>query len=139
MFGTIKFFVMTKFSSKLVSALSNLGVVVANAFSNWPFATCTKKFRGSSILKLLSETCCFIWVFPLTFALQSTKASIVRIFPKCSCTQNISFLRFRTTVEISGRYSSLVGSSLSNPSSINGFVTVRGELFLPPLRVVVMC
>ena len=51
--GPVNFFNTTKCSANVLSPISNLGVVVANAFSNWPLATCIWKLGGLLILRLL--------------------------------------------------------------------------------------
>ena len=70
--GPVRIFITTKCLSKVLSPTSNLSVAVVNGFSNWPFANCIKKLRGSSILKELFRACCLIlsnsfWLIALTF------------------------------------------------------------------------
>ena len=47
--GRVNFFITRKFSANTLSPISELGVTVANGFSNWPFVACFWKFGGSSI------------------------------------------------------------------------------------------
>ena len=88
-------------------------------------------------------SCCFIlsnsfWAIASTEALESTRAYIVRVFSKSRGTFSDS-LRFKTTVEVSSRYNSLVCSSLTNLFSMCGVVPVNGGMLLYPLGVVIMC
>ena len=65
----IIFFIRTNCSANMIPALSILNVAVANTFSNWPFAWCVWKTRGSSILRRLFGVFCSIVSnsFPLTW------------------------------------------------------------------------
>ena len=82
--GPVDFFITTKCSAKALSPISNFSVAVDNGFSNWPLATCIRKLRGSSILKMLFVAFCFFvskssWAMALTNALESTRAHTVGI------------------------------------------------------------
>ena len=86
-FGPVTFFITTKCSAKVLSPVSNFSVAVDSRFSNWPLATCIWKLGGSSILRRLFVAFCVIvsksfWAIALIKALESTKASTVRLFSK---------------------------------------------------------
>ena len=103
-----------------------------NGFSNWPLATCIWKLGGSSILRLLLGAFCSIvskssWAIPLTNAPESSRASTVKFFSKSRGTKSISCFRFKTTVDVNGRYISFVCSSRTSPSSISRVAAVRGR------------
>ena len=142
--GPVNFFITTKCSANELSPISNLSVAVDNGFSNWPLATCIWKLGGSSILRILFGAFCLIvskssWAIALTNAPESTRASPVRLFSKSRGTYSISCFRFRTTVDVNGRYISFVCSSRTNPSSISGVAVVRGGVVVYPLEVVTTC
>ena len=144
MIGPVKFFFPTKCSANVSSSKSNLKVVVANNFSNWPIATCFLNLAGSSTLKILVgirylTLCNSICVSALAKAPGLTKASLVRLFLKSRGTYSCSSLRFKTTVEFSGRYISLVCSSLTIFFSMLGVNTVERIILLFPLNVVIVC
>ena len=143
-FGPVSFFITTKCSANELSPISYFRVAVDKGFSNWPLATCIWKLGGSSILRMLFGAFCFIvskssWEIALTNALESTRASTVRLFSKSRGTWIISCFPFRTTVEVNGRYTSFVWSSRTNPSSISGDAVVRGGVVQSRLRVVTKC
>ena len=80
--GPVIFFITTKCSAKVWSLKSNLNVVVASNFSNWPFATWVRGLAAPSYLKTLAGPYCLIffnwfWAIALTQTLGSAKASIV--------------------------------------------------------------
>ena len=75
----------------------------------------------------------------LTDAPESTRASTIRLFSKLRGTYSISCFRFRTIVEVSGRYNSFVYSSRTNASSSSGVALVRSEFVMSPLMVVTAC
>ena len=78
--------------------------------------------------------------FALTEALESTKASIVRLLSKSRGRIAFPvFLWLSTTVEVNGRYKSLFCSSLTNLFPMCGVVDEGRELLLSPSRVVIMC
>ena len=79
------------------------------------------------------------WAIALTNALESTRASTVRFFSKSRGTSSISCFRFRTILEVNGRFTSFVCSFRTNASSINGVAVVRGGVVVFPLRVVITC
>ena len=79
------------------------------------------------------------WVIAVTNDLESTGASTVRLFSKYRDTQSTSSFRFRTTVDVNGRYIWFVCSSRTNTSSISGVGVVRGGVVVSPLRVVSTC
>ena len=51
--GPVRFFITTKCSAKMWSPMSNLSVVVAVGYSNWPFAAWILKIAGSSLFRIL--------------------------------------------------------------------------------------
>ena len=142
--GTVNFFITTKCSAKESSPNSNFSKAVDNGFSNWPLATCIWKLGGRSILRrflgaffsILSQSS---WAIALTKAFESTRASTVRLFSKSRGTYSISCFRFRTTVDVNGRYISFVCSSRTNPSSISGVAVVGGGVVVSPFGVVTKC
>ena len=86
-FDPVNFFITRKCSAKLFSPISNLSVVFANGFSNWPFATWIWKLGGSPNLGTLFGAFAFIvskffWAIALASALDSTNASTIRLFLK---------------------------------------------------------
>ena len=104
--GPVRIFITTNCSPKMWPPISNSSVAIALSFSNWPFATWIWKLGGSSILRILHGACCLIlsssfWAIALTYAPESTRASIVKSFSKSRGTHNI-FFRFRLIVEVSG-------------------------------------
>ena len=142
--GTVNFFITTKCSAKELSPISIFRVAVDNGFSNWPLATCIWKLEGSSSLRMLSGAFCLIvskssWAIALTNAPESTRASTVRLVSNSRGTYSICCFRFRTTVEVNGRYISFVCSSRTNVSSISGVAVVRGGVVVSPLRVLTTC
>ena len=75
----------------------------------------------------------------MLLSIYSTRASTVRLFSKSKGTYSISCFRFKTTVDVNGRYTSFVCSSRTDPSSISGFAVVRGGVVVSPLGVVTAC
>ena len=103
-----------------------------------------EKWGRSSIFRLLLGAFCLIvskstWAIALTNALDSSRASTVRFFRKSRGTSKISCFRFRTTVDVNGRYISFVCSSRTNPSPISGVAVVRSGVVMTPLKVVTTC
>ena len=142
--GPVNFFITTNCSANELSPISNLSVAVDNGFSNWPLATCIWKLGGSSTLRMLLGAFCLIvskssWAIALTNALESTRASTVRFFSKSGGTYSTSCFRFRTTVDVNGRFISFVCSSHTNPSSISGVAVVSGGVVVSPFGVVTTC
>ena len=142
--GPVSFLITTKCSSKELSPISKSSVAVDNGFSNWSLASCIWKLGGSSLLRMLLGAFCLIvskssWPIALTNAPESTRTSTVRLFSKSRGTYSNSCFRFRTTVDVNGRYISFVRSSRTNPSSISGFAVVRGGVVVSPLSVVTTC
>ena len=140
-FGPINFFITTKSSAKVLPPVSNLIVAVAKSFSNWPLATFIWKMGGSSSLRILFGAFSFIvstsfWAIALTNAPESTRASTVRLISISRGTKTISCFRFRTIVEVNGRQTSFVCSSLTNAYQLP---VVRGGVVASALRVVTRC
>ena len=79
------------------------------------------------------------WAIALTNAPESTRASTVRLFSSSKGTYSISCLRFKTTVDVKGRYTSFVCSSRTSPSSISGVAVMRSGVVVSPLGVVTAC
>ena len=85
--GPVNFFNTKKFLANVLSALSQLGVALANGFSNWPITTSISKLAGSLNLMKLFGTYCFIlsnpfWAFALTYAQEYTKESFLKLLSK---------------------------------------------------------
>ena len=100
-FCSSSFFITTKSFANVFSPVPNLNVVVLMGFSNLQFPTCFLKFGRSSFLKTLVGACCLflpssLSVMALTWALESTGASIVRSFLEI---YRFSSFRSRTIVE----------------------------------------
>ena len=79
------------------------------------------------------------WAIALTNALESTRASIVRLFLKSGGTKSFSCFRVKTTVDVNVRYISFVCSSRTSPSSISGVAVVRSGVVVSTLGVVTTC
>ena len=82
--GPVNFVITMKFSATILPTISILSVAVANVFSDWPLAICLWKLGGSSIFRILFGALCLnvsnsFWAIALTYALESTKASTVRL------------------------------------------------------------
>ena len=65
MIGPVSLFFSTKCSTNVLSPVSILNVVVANRFSNWPFATCTWKSKGRRFWRCCSWP--FVLLCPIHF------------------------------------------------------------------------